>query len=105
MKNIFKKLSIFKLAVLSAYVFGQVASAATASQLDDAVITQNSESHIVAEIKAGFADLLADLGFPEVKLQAKKQLLHSTNEQQATELVSAATAQLPEYKFKVVIAD
>ncbi|WP_340676869.1 hypothetical protein [Paraglaciecola sp.] len=105
MTNRVKNSSILKFAVLTAYLFSQVVNAATASQLEHTVALQNHESQIVEEIKSGFSDLLADLGFPEVKLQAKKQLQHSTTEQQAAELVSAATAQLPEYKFKVVIAD
>ncbi|WP_340680286.1 hypothetical protein [Paraglaciecola sp.] len=105
MKNRLNTLSIIKFAALTAYLFSQVVNAATTSQLERTAALQNNESQIVEEIKSGFSDLLADLGFPEVKLQAKKQLQHSINEQQAAELVGAATDQLPEYKFKVVIID
>tara|TARA_R110000868_G_scaffold324745_2_gene585569 strand:+ start:97 stop:405 length:309 start_codon:yes stop_codon:yes gene_type:complete len=102
MKN---KLSMLKFAAISAYLFSHMAFATTAIHEESKVATQSIESQIIEEIKLGFADLLAEIGFPEVKVQANKMLQHNTTEQQATELVNAATAQLPEYKFKVVIAD
>ena len=102
MKN---KISMFKFAAISAYLFSQMAFATTATPAENKVASQSFESQIIEEIKLGFADLLAEIGFPEVKVQANKMLQHNTTEQQATELVNSGTAQLPEYKFKVVIAD
>jgi hypothetical protein len=102
MKN---KLSMLKYAAVTAYLFSHMAFASTATQLDNKVTSQSFESQIIEEIKLGLVDLLSEIGFPEVKVQANKLLQHNTTEQQATELVNASTAQLPEYKFKVVIAD
>ena len=105
MKNKLNKITLLKFAAISAYLFTQLAHATTAAHINSNVAVKTHELQIVEEIKSGFANMLAEIGFPEVKHQVKKSLQHNTTEQQATELVNAATEQLPEYKFKVVIAD
>ena len=104
MKKQINILSMLKFTTLAAYLFSQAVTATTAEQQTTQTTTLQ-EIQIIEEIKSGFNNLLADLGFPEVKYQAKKQLQHNSTERHATELVNAANQQLPEYKFKVVIAD
>lgn len=105
MKNQLNKLSMLKLTAIAAYLFTQTVNAATVDHQNVQVSTTPPELQIVEEIKSGINNMLAELGFPEVKHQAKKHLQHNTAERQATELVNAANQQLPEYKFKVVITE
>ena len=107
MKNQINKLNMLKLTAIAAYLFTYSAHATTAAQQhkDDTVAAPAQELQILEEIKSGFNNMLADLGFPEVKHQAKKHLQRNSAEQQATEIVNATNQQLPAYKFKVVIAD
>tara|TARA_R110002167_G_scaffold73942_1_gene207181 strand:- start:2142 stop:2456 length:315 start_codon:yes stop_codon:yes gene_type:complete len=104
MKIRFLNIKISTIAVLSAYLFSQVAHASMTKDVDNS-LTQTQQVHIVDEISIGFAELLADLGVTDVKPQAHRQLRHSITEEHAADALKQATDQLPTYKFKVIITE
>lgn len=102
--NSFKN-TLYSLSLFTAYLFTSTAGATTAKELrkNDAALT--AEASVFEQIKLGISDMLAELSFPEVKTQVHQGLIYSATEIKADEHVKAGTAQLPEYKFKVIIAD
>lgn len=104
MKKRFLNIKPSTIAVLSAYLFTQVASAS---------ITKNAEypaeaghhSEIVSEMALSLRELLADIGVTDATPQAHELLKHSVTEINADASVKQNTDHLPVYKFKVVITD
>jgi len=94
MKLRFKTLFINTLATLL------VTSAAFANTAN-----QNLELNLQQEVEQNLQLLLADIMAPNINTLVVKQLNHGYVLTQTNELLNAASQSLPEYKFKVVIAD
>ncbi|NCP63287.1 MAG: hypothetical protein GW763_09590 [Paraglaciecola sp.] len=97
--------SWLKLTTLSAYLCTSLAFATNHDELHTALTIHPESSQIILEIQTSLANMLAEITLPEVKHQVEKLLAQGLIEHHANELVESSTAELPEYKFKVVIAD
>jgi hypothetical protein len=97
--------SWFKLTTLSAYLCTSLAFATSQDELHTSLTIHPETSQIMVEIQTSLANMLAEITLPEVKHQVEKLLSQGLIEYHVNELVESSTAELPEYKFKVVIAD
>jgi hypothetical protein len=106
MKIRFLNIKKSSMAILSAYLFSQVAVASIVKTPENAAINkQNQQLLIISEITQGLAEVLADISITDAVPQAHKQLKHSVTEYHAAASLKETTDQLPEYKFKVVITE
>lgn len=66
---------------------------------------QNVELNLQQEIEQNLKLMLADIKAPSINTDIVKQLNHGYLLAQTDKLLETASQSLPEYKFKVVIAD
>jgi hypothetical protein len=97
--------SLFKVSAIIAYLCTSLAFATNQDELHTELTIHPETSQILLEIQTSLSSMLAEIKLPEVKQHVEKLLAQGLIEHHANELVASSTAELPEYKFKVVIAD
>jgi hypothetical protein len=68
-------------------------------------VNQNVEFNLQQEVEQNLQLMLADIKAPNINTDVVKQLNHGYVLTQTNKLVATASESLPQYKFKVVIAD
>ncbi|MBU3001804.1 hypothetical protein [Paraglaciecola arctica] len=99
------KTSYSILAVLATVFFTQSATAKLGANRSTMQLEKHMEINVEAEIVGNINDMLANIHTSSIKDEVTKQLSIGTVQSQTNELVQNIDATLPEFKFKVVLAD
>ena len=99
------KTSYITMAILGITLFSQTAMAKLAANRTALQLESNIEVNVEAEIVDNINQMLANLQAPKIKSDVVKQLKISTVQSQTNELVQDLGEKLPDFKFKVIIAD
>jgi len=93
------------MVILALTLISQTADAKLAANRSVLQLESNIEINIEAEIVNNINEMLGNVQTPTIKTDAAKQLDISTVQFKTNELVKNVTETLPEFKFKVIIAD
>jgi hypothetical protein len=93
------------LAIIATTLFSQNAMAKLGENRFTLQLDNNTDLNIEAEIVDNISKMLANVQAPAIKTDIAKQLNLDTVQSQTNEMVQNAAEKLPEFKFKVVIAD
>ena len=93
------------MAVLAALLFTQTVAAKLGSNNATDQLESKINVNVEAEILNNINKMLENVQAQTIKIDVAKQLDISTVQLQTNELVQNASKNLPEFKFKVVIAD
>jgi hypothetical protein len=93
------------IAILAALLISQTASAKLGVKSSTIQLINKIEINVEAEIVSNINEMLANVQAPSIKVDATKQLNIDLVKLQTNELVHNVSENLPEFKFKIVIAD
>jgi hypothetical protein len=93
------------MAILASLLFMQTASAKLGSNRSTIQLESTIGINIETEIVNNINMMLADVQAPAIKTDVVKQLNIDIVQSQTNELVQNVSEKLPEFKFKVVIAE
>jgi hypothetical protein len=99
------KTTYISMAILAMALSSQTAAAKLSTSLSIVPVQNKIEFNIEAEIVSNINEMLANLQAPTIKNDAAKQLNISTVQLQTNKLVREVGENLPEFKFKVILAD
>jgi hypothetical protein len=99
------KTTYITMAILATTLFSQTAVAKLGANPSTVQLNSNIQINIEAEIVDNINQMLGNLQAPTIKNDIVKQLNIDTVQSQTNELVQDIDEKLPEFKFKVVIAD
>lgn len=99
------KTTYITMAILATTLFSQTAVAKLGANRSTLQLESNIQINIEAEIVDNINQMLGSLQAPTIKDDVVKQLNIDTVQSQTNELVQDLGEKLPEFKFKVVIAD
>ena len=93
------------MAILATVLFSQTAAAKLGTIRSTIQLDNKIEVNVEAEIRNNINNMLAKVQAPTIKTDVAKQLDFVTVQLQTNELVHNVSENLPEFKFKVVLAD
>jgi hypothetical protein len=93
------------MAILATLLISQTASAKLGVKSSTIQLINKIEINVEAEIVSNINEMLANVRAPSIKVDATKQLNIDLVKLQTNELVHNVSENLPEFKFKVVLAD
>ena len=93
------------MAILASMLFTQTATAKLGASRSTVQLENIIEINIEAEIVNNINMMLANVQAPSIKTDVAKQLNIGTVQAKTNELVHNVAKQLPEFKFKVIIAE
>jgi hypothetical protein len=93
------------MAILASVLFTQTATAKLGANRSTIDLESKMEINVEAEIINNINEMLANVKTSNIKNDVTKQLDIHTVQSQTNELVQGINKNLPEFKFKVVIAD
>ncbi|WP_339724994.1 hypothetical protein [uncultured Paraglaciecola sp.] len=99
------KTSYAILAIVASTLFTQSATAKLGASPAILQLASNMEINVEAEIIDNINEMLANVNASTIKDDVTKQLTIGTVQSQTNELMQSVNENLPEFKFKVVIAD
>ena len=100
MKTTYTTMAILGLALLSQNAAAKLGANRSTNQLEN-----NIEINIEAEIINHINMMIGNVQVPTIKTDVAKQLDISTIQLHTNELVQNVAEKLPDFKFKVIIAD
>jgi hypothetical protein len=92
-------------AILATVLFTQTVDAKLGANRSTTQLESNIEVNVEAEIVNNINKMLANVTSPTIKNDVAKQLEIGTVQLKTNEIVQNVAKELPEFKFKVVIAD
>ncbi|MFT6992339.1 MAG: hypothetical protein ACJASL_004339 [Paraglaciecola sp.] len=93
------------MAILATVLFSQTAAAKLGIIRSTIQLENKIEVNVEAEIRNNINNMLAKVQAPTIKTDVAKQIDFITVQLQTNELVHNVSENLPEFKFKVVLAD
>jgi Na+-transporting NADH:ubiquinone oxidoreductase subunit NqrC len=93
------------MAILATVLFSQTAAAKLGVIRSTIQLENKIEVNVEAEIRNNINNMLAKVQAPTIKTDVAKQIDFITVQLQTNELVHNVSENLPEFKFKVVLAD
>ena len=93
------------LAILATVLFSQTSAAQLGANRSTIQPESKIEINVEAEIANHINNMLSNVTKPSIKNDVAKQLDIGMVQLQTNELVQRVTERLPEFKFKVIIAD
>jgi hypothetical protein len=99
------KTTYISMAILAMALSSQTAAAKLSTSHSIVPVQNKIEFNIEAEIVSNINEMLANLQAPTIKNDAAKQLNINTVQLQTNKLVREVGENLPEFKFKVILAD
>ncbi|WP_299071783.1 hypothetical protein [uncultured Paraglaciecola sp.] len=93
------------IAILASVFFMQTATAKLANTGSSVQLKSPIAVNVEAEIVSNINNMLSNMQSPSVAKDATKQLELETVQFNANELVQNVSKNLPEFKFKVILAD
>ena len=93
------------MALLASILCTQTAAAKLGSNRAAVQLESKFEINVEAEIVDNINNMLANAAVPSITTDVAKQLYISTVQLQTNQLVQGVAEKLPEFKFKVILAD
>ena len=93
------------IAILTALLISQTAIAKLGVKSSTIQLINKIEINVEAEIVNNINEMLANVQAPSIKIDATKQLNIDLVKLQTNELVHNVSENLPELKFKIIIAE